>query len=227
MEYDWILKLLDTKVAEKVIKKNKQVVSRFYLNGNSRSGYTDPLHESKKDEIQCWNDFKKGDKKAFSVIYFNHYSSLYQYALKISRNQETVKDAIHELFLNLWNNREGLSEVQSIRFYLLKALKRDIVRKLIRDKNRINLHKISVEVDFEFSPEEVIIHTEADAARKKLFLDLLNSLPPRQKEALYLKYYENLINDEIAEVMSMNYQSVANLLFRGLKTLKDRLKWRF
>jgi RNA polymerase sigma factor (sigma-70 family) len=211
-------------VAEKVIKKNKQIVSRFYLNGGSRSGSPDPLHEPKMDELQCWNDFKKGDKKAFSVIYFNHYNSLYQYALKICGNQETVKDVIHELFLKLWTNRKGLSEPQSLRFYLLKALKRDIVRKLIKDKNRIILHKKFVDVDFEFSPEEVIIHTEADTAQKKLFFDLLNSLPPRQKEALYLKYYEGLTNDEIAEVMSMNYQSVANLLFRGLKTLKDQLK---
>jgi RNA polymerase sigma factor (sigma-70 family) len=179
---------------------------------------------SGEEDSTYWEQFRKGEKQAFSAIYFAHYNSLYYYGLKICADAETVKDAIHELFFRLWNNREQASQVKSVRFYLLKALKRDLIHRLARDKRQIALHELSAEIDIEFSPEDILVQTEADDARKKLFVDLLNTLPKRQKEALYLKYYEDLSHDEIAEMMSMNYQSVANLLQRGLKTLRDNIK---
>jgi RNA polymerase sigma factor (sigma-70 family) len=185
------------------------------------------MQESEKNEQHYWDDFKKGDKEAFSVIYFNHYSSLYNYALKICMDREAAKDAIQELFLRLWNNRNGLAEVHSVKFYLMKALKRDLIRKLTRDGNQVMLSEMSAEINIAFSTEELMIQAETDEAQKKRLLHLLNSLPPRQKEALYLKYYEDLGNDEIAEMMAMNYQSVANLVFRGLKTLRDHLRMPF
>lgn len=171
-----------------------------------------------------WERFRRGDKDAFSAIYFAHYNNLYYYGLKICGDTDTVKDIIHELFFRLWNNRDNTSEVKSVRFYLLKALKRDLVHRMDRDRKRITLHALSAEVDIEFSAEDLLMQAEADDAQKKLFADLLNTLPKRQKEALYLKYYEDLSNEEIAEMMSMNYQSVANLLQRGLKTMRDNIK---
>lgn len=180
-----------------------------------------------EEDSTYWEQFRRGDQQAFSAIYFEHYNNLYYYGLKICGNTDTVKDTMHELFFRLWNNRENAGEVKSVRFYLLKALKRDLVRRMDRDKKRITLHALSAEIDIEFSPEDLLMQTEADDAQKKLFADLLNTLPKRQKEALYLKYYEDLSNDEIAEMMSMNYQSVANLLQRGLKTLRDNIKMWF
>lgn len=49
----------------------------------------------------------------------------------------------------------------------------------------------------------------------------LNKLPKRQKEAIYLKYYTGLNAKEIAEIMEINYQSVVNLIHKGIKSLKE------
>lgn len=184
------------------------------------------MYSGEEDSIY-WERFRKGDKQAFSAIYFAHYNSLYHYGLKICPNAEAVKDAIHELFFRLWNTRDHANQVTAVKFYLLKALKRDLVHKIDRDKKQVALHALATEIDIEFSPEDILMQTEADDAQKKLFVSLLNTLPKRQKEALYLKYYEDLSNDEIAEMMSMNYQSVANLLQRGIKTLRENIKMLF
>lgn len=179
---------------------------------------------SGEEDSIYWEQFRKGEKQAFSRIYFAHYNSLYYYGLKICPDTEAVKDTIHELFFRLWNNRDKISQVTAVKFYLLKALKRDLIHKLQRDKKQVALHALATEIDIEFSPEDILMQTEADDEQKKLFVSLLNTLPKRQKEALYLKYYEDLSNDEIAEMMSMNYQSVANLLQRGIKTLRENIK---
>jgi RNA polymerase sigma factor (sigma-70 family) len=50
---------------------------------------------------------------------------------------------------------------------------------------------------------------------------LLNKLPKRQKEAIYLKYYSELKTAEIAEIMNINYQSVVNTLHKAIKSLKE------
>jgi RNA polymerase sigma factor (sigma-70 family) len=53
---------------------------------------------------------------------------------------------------------------------------------------------------------------------------LLNDLPGRQKEALYLRYHQGLTVDQIAEILDVNYQSANNLLHRALLHLRKEWK---
>ena len=70
--------------------------------------------------------------------------------------------------------------------------------------------------------------TEVDAAEKELKLDQLaeaiNQLPPRQKETIYLKFYKNLSNSEVAEIMQISYQSVGNNIQKAVHKLKNLLE---
>ena len=50
---------------------------------------------------------------------------------------------------------------------------------------------------------------------------LLNQLPARQREALYLRYHQQLDIDEIARLMQINPQSASNLLHRGIKHIRE------
>src|SRR5690606_16061393 len=87
------------------------------------------MEESKKKEFDPqWCAFKKGDKKAFSTIYKAHIHDLLNYGYKVTSDRKLIEDSIQDLFLELWQNRERLSETTSIRFYLFKALRYKIVR---------------------------------------------------------------------------------------------------
>lgn len=50
---------------------------------------------------------------------------------------------------------------------------------------------------------------------------LLDQLSPRQREALTLYYIEEKKYEDICEIMNMNYQSVRNLMHRGLTKLRS------
>jgi RNA polymerase sigma factor (sigma-70 family) len=52
----------------------------------------------------------------------------------------------------------------------------------------------------------------------------INDLPSRQKEALYLRYTQELTVDQIADTLDMNYQSANNLLHRALLSLRKNWK---
>jgi RNA polymerase sigma factor (sigma-70 family) len=69
--------------------------------------------------------------------------------------------------------------------------------------------------------ETAIIEDEASQYYVRKLQQLIPKLSKRQQEIIYLRFYENLDNEAIAEVMSLSRQAVANLLWRALKELKD------
>jgi RNA polymerase sigma factor (sigma-70 family) len=78
-------------------------------------------------------------------------------------------------------------------------------------------------VDIQFTAEEVITNQETAIFKNENLSLLLNKLPNRQKEAIYLKYYSGLKATEISEIMGINYQSVVNTLHKAIKSLKEEI----
>jgi RNA polymerase sigma factor (sigma-70 family) len=176
----------------------------------------------RQDEAEIWKEFRNGSELAFSLIFSKHYSDLYSYGRKIAHDEEVVKDGIQELMITLWSSRERLGEVSSIRHYLLKSLRRSLIR--ASEKQRRNLLDLRLFSEYQpnitFSTEEAIILEESSQDTDAYLTTLLNNLPKRQKEAVYLKYYSELSFEEVADVMGVNYQSVVNHLHKAFKVLR-------
>ena len=61
---------------------------------------------------------------------------------------------------------------------------------------------------------------EQDSILQKKILELLNTLPKRQKEVIYLHYFAGMDHNQIAAVMGINYQSVSNLKQRAIDKMR-------
>lgn len=175
-----------------------------------------------KDDIDLWKAFKKGDLHAFRLIYKEHYSGLYYFAMKLTQSHPVAVDCLQNLFINLWNKRNNLSDVNSIRPYLFKALRRDLNRVNYFSVNKKNngAELLQFQIAPTFSPEDVLVEDETKQYLREQITQVLNALPVRQREAVYLKYYEDLSYKEIASIMGINYQSVVNLLYKAIASLK-------
>lgn len=173
------------------------------------------------DQVLVWKKFKSGDEGAFSALYRHHYASLYFYALKSTGSAPQAQESVQDLFVTLWNRRERLGDVQQVKPYLFKAL-RSILRRLPTRHNDPLSDASEAGRAMSFSPEDFLIKQEDDAYRQDTLARLLNGLPPRQREAVYLKYYEDLSYQQIAEVLHINYQSVVNLVYQAFKELKKQ-----
>ena len=174
-------------------------------------------------DSEIWQRFRKGDEKAFSYIFDTYHLQLFEYGQRFSSDPELVGDSIQDLFFELAGKREKLSATDNILFYLLKSLRIKIFNNL--RKNRYTNSSIRPEQLEEFRLE---YSTEVDTEEKELRLDRLaeaiNQLPPRQKETIYLKFYKNLSNAQVAEVMQVNYQSVGNSIQKAIQKLKSLLE---
>lgn len=161
-----------------------------------------------------------GNQLYTSVFKF-HFDTLYNYGKKITNDSELVKDCIQELFFRIWKNKVDLTSISYIKSYLLKGLRRQILNVLELKYN--NLDKIALEDHFliEFSHEDYIIHLQDGEGLRNKVISALNQLTKKQREAIYLRYFEELEYSEIAEVMNINLQSVKNNVHRGLTALRD------
>lgn len=61
---------------------------------------------------------------------------------------------------------------------------------------------------------------DLDQLKKILLRDALNALAPRQKEAIYLRFFEGLNYNEISGIMELNYQSARNLIHRAVEQVR-------
>lgn len=173
---------------------------------------------------ELWTALRKGDKGSFNSLTILFYPALYNYGTKLSRDYTLVEDCIQELFLDLWRRRLYLGETGHVKYYLLKSLRRKIyAERKNRDKWFFQdwEHAERMEFSGEFSVESVIIESEsAEINARKLQL-VLNSLSKRQREAIYLKFYQEMDNEQISGMMSINDQSVRNLIHTAIKSLQN------
>jgi RNA polymerase sigma-70 factor (ECF subfamily) len=170
-----------------------------------------------KEDILLWESFRKGDKEAFARLFRDHYETLCWYGGKFTADHQQLEDCIQELFIELWK-AASRTRVVSVRSYLLKSLKYKLLRAV--SKNRTTLSIAGNAPAFEWSHESFLIAEQEHQEKRQKVLNALAHLSPRQKEIVYLKYYQNLSYEEVSEVMNINYQVARNLLYQAMKTLK-------
>ena len=160
----------------------------------------------------------------FTSVYRHYFDILYNYGIRIAKDEDLVKDGIQELFFRIWKNHINLLAVSNLKTYLLKGLRNQIINILELKNNKINRIEIEDNISVEFSPEDYYINNQLEDAVRKRVLQALNKLSKKQREAIYLRYFEELEYDEIAEIMNINIQSVKNNLQRSYPSLKIHLQ---
>ena len=169
-----------------------------------------------------WNQFLAGDKKAFAHFYNLHIEALYRYGTKLCPDEDLVKDAVQEIFLDLFVNRHrNKTNPENLRYYLILALKRNIIKKLKRDR------KLRSEAECAFEPEYSIEHTiiadEEEQEVNHRVSQLLKSLPAKQKEALYLRFNESMDYPDIATVLNISVESARKQVYRALNSIRKKI----
>jgi RNA polymerase sigma factor (sigma-70 family) len=172
-------------------------------------------------DILLWESFRKGDKDAFAALFRQHYEPLFRFGSKFTTDTQLLEDSIQELFIELWQAKSA-APVLSVKAYLLKSLKYKLL-KVFRQKGKVLPLSDNGEAAFEWSHETFLITEQENAEKKQRVLDALGRLSNRQKEIIYLKYYQNLSYEEVSEIMNINYQVARNLLYQAIKSLKTLL----
>ena len=181
------------------------------------------IHNENTDDSLLWKAFKSGERSAFETILNQYYPLLLSYGIRFYRDKEFVRDSVHDLFVEIWNRREYLGDVVSVKSYLLQALRKNIIRESGRLKWFREAEKISDDHDFdvEFNVETYLISREIENESLQKLQSELDKLTKRQREAIFLRFTQDLSYEEIANIMAINYRSVVNLIHEAIKSIRQ------
>lgn len=177
-----------------------------------------------EEQVQAlWHQFKAGDRTAFTRLMQYFYRDLFQYATKFTKNGEFIKDCLQDLFLELWKNRATLGETRHVKAYLLKAVRNKVYRELYRNQKHTHHQPLEEEYCFDvvFSVEQLLIREQELLHITEKLSALLNQLPRRQKEIIYLKFFQELEVEQIVQIMDITPQSAYNLLHKAIHRLRQ------
>lgn len=171
-----------------------------------------------------WERLRKGDQASLKEIYNQEADFLFNYGKKIFQDSTLVEDSIHDLFVELWLKRKNLGPTTAIRPYLATSLRRRIVHQLKKMKtiDFIDNHE-SVQFQAELSVDDLIITQEIGKEKAEKLQAAIKQLTNREREIVYLKYYQGMDYDEIESITGIRYQSLRNIMSKAIKKLKGAL----
>ena len=169
---------------------------------------------------ETWSRFKNGDIQAFEMIYNQHVDLLVSYGTKITSDLDLVEDAIQDLFLYLLSKKERLTDPRSIQYYLLKAFRRILIKRIKDEGSYISNEKdnFSFQYTLEFDDE-----TSQETREKKLeFIEsLIDEMDSRKKQILFLKFYSDLSYEEIGLLVGIHPDSAKKQVYRTITSLRE------
>jgi RNA polymerase sigma-70 factor (ECF subfamily) len=175
------------------------------------------------DDEKLWNDLRSGSKEAFEYLYRNYVGILYNYGFKICQDKMLTKDAIQEVFLSLLTKYDKVNLTNAIKFYLFKSLRIEIFKKLKAEQRFTDILSVDPEFSMQYSAEDKMIEDEITMIRIRELAQVIELLPRRQKECIYLRFYEGMTYQEISDIMDIEVSSVYKMLYKAIEKLYENL----
>lgn len=163
---------------------------------------------------------KSSSKEAFTTLYNKYCNKVYKFSRLYYTNDTSAEEIVQEVFIKLWDIRNYVNENEN-----LEGLLFIITRNMIFDNTKKNFnesfYKLSILAAYD---ESYSIEEELHAKDLKIYINqLINELPPRQKEVFCMSRYEQLSYKEIAEKLDITPKTVERHINEALKYLKKNI----
>jgi len=167
-----------------------------------------------------WQALISGKHSALEALYRQHGEALLRYGRQFAE-MEDVKDAVHDLFVRLWEKHETLNSAANPRPYLLIALRNDLLR---ANKKASKTSAFSEAPEDEApSIESALVNAELNVAKSATLASAIGRLSERERELIELRFTQDLDYEDIVEVTGISYQSARNTLARAIGKLRRSL----
>ena len=173
-------------------------------------------------DADLWTDIRKDDVHAYNTLFDRYWARLYKSAYNLTHDQETSKEMVHDIFLNIWKRRSEL-QIESFPQFLLTA-----IRYQFYNRNRAAKSPLTLVPDYE-RHDTLTQQNEGELRQdyndfEHMLKNHLGVLPNRCQEIFVMSPIQNISNDEIAENLQISKRTVENQITHALKHLRGVLK---
>ena len=179
-----------------------------------------------QEDLSLISQIRSGDYAAFTLLYNKYSRPLTQYGLKFIPDLPAVEDCLHDVFVWVWTNRQKLHIHSSVKSYLFKSVRTSMLHWLQKQHRLRSLNagdEQAYPFELQLTPETGLLHNEHRRLIREQIERVLLTLTAKQKEVIYLRYYEGLNFEDIARNMNLPVKACYKLMGRALATLREHI----
>lgn len=164
---------------------------------------------------------QQGDPKAFTELYEIYVKRLYAFSLHIVKSPELAEDAVHDVFVKIWENRNKIDPDRSFQSYLFTVTRNHLLNIIKRSQLELSFReKIMTHAEpFQNITEEGYQFKESNNNLRQA----ITHLPDRRKLIFELCHNEGLTYKQVAEKLGISDSTVNSQMVKALKSIKDFL----
>lgn len=158
--------------------------------------------------IMLYSGNIKSKFDSFEQMVNPFYNNLYRYIFLILRNEYAAEDVLQNTLIKAFKNLDSLKDESKFKNWIFTIAKNESMSWIKKHKKYVaveenTLEFISKNEDY-YLPEDFIIREET----KKIVIDIINSLEPKYRDVIILKYYNRLTENEISKVLNIKRGTV-------------------
>lgn len=159
---------------------------------------------------------KRGDDRAFSMLYQHYYPFLYRYLLKLSLHEELSKDLTQDTMLKCYNHLHTFKEDSKFSSWMISIASRlyiDSMRRKKREKKWYKHVKASLSRQLDWIAQSKGIEWSEH------FTDF-NKLDAHFRIPILLRHYYGYTYEEIGTMLGVKAGTIKSRVHNGLKLIR-------
>ncbi|HAZ02850.1 MAG: hypothetical protein A2W90_17055 [Bacteroidetes bacterium GWF2_42_66] len=173
----------------------------------------------RKGDSHIWDQLKSGDKQSFEMLFKTYYPQLCLFSKQYTKDMDDAREVVQELFVYLWENKEKIRNIDSVKSYIFTALKFNSIRKYNDSSS------MTIEI-FDVSEEKFItdFHDEIEYAElQHAIFQTIELLSPQCRRIFEMSRFEKLTYKEIADSLDISIKTVEAQISKALRNLQKML----
>ncbi|HWK99821.1 MAG TPA: RNA polymerase sigma-70 factor [Parapedobacter sp.] len=173
------------------------------------------------DDVTLLKGLIAGNRKLFTVLFDQYWKELYAYVVRLAKDKEESIDIVQETFASLWQQREELSHVKSLRGYIYAMVHHkavQFIKSSVRHRHYVDSLSSYIK-NSGYSLEDELDHRDLAA----FIASEIDKLPPRAREIFLMSRNEDLSYKEIAHKLSIAENTVRKQVSFSIKYLRMKI----
>lgn len=175
---------------------------------------------SNMDEKKLLFELSQGSELAFTTVYNQYKNIVYSTALRITKSKILSEEAVQDIFLKIWQNRESVAEIDHFENYIYIISRNHLfnsIKKIARETNfasEINLKDASF-IDTDTSIKDEQYNT--------ILNQIVEQLPPQQQKVYKMAKLDGLSHQKIGESLGISTDTVKKHMAQALKFIRLKI----
>jgi len=164
---------------------------------------------------------KEGNQSAYTEIYQRYSYLMFVFSLKKLRDEDLAKDFVQDLFLNLWNKKESLSEDGKLSSFLYTTIRNKMLDYFAHQKTQNKY--LEFLANYHLANEEKTDHLIREKELSNYIEREIQALPKKMRTIFELSRKEHLNRKQIANELETSEHNVAKQITNALRILRTKL----